>query len=49
MAKKACAKDGKLIRNTTLKLRLHPTTEQAALLDKTFGCCRYLWNEMLAD
>jgi putative transposase len=36
-------------RNTTIKVRLHPTPEQAALLDKTFGCCRYLWNQMLSD
>jgi putative transposase len=49
MANKARAEDGKIIRNTTIKLRLHPTTAQAVLLDKTFGCCRYLWNEMLAD
>ena len=35
--------------NTAIKVRLYPTAEQAALLDKTFGCCRYLWNQMLAD
>ena len=34
---------------TTIKLRLHPSAEQAALMEKTFGCCRYLWNRMLAD
>ena len=34
---------------TVLKLRLHPTPEQAALMEKTFGCCRYLWNRMLSD
>ena len=34
---------------TTLKVRLYPTPEQAELLEKTFGCCRYLWNQMLAD
>ena len=34
---------------TTIKLRLYPTAEQAALLNKTFGCCRYVWNRMLAD
>lgn len=32
-----------------LKLRLYPTSEQAELFEKTFGCCRYLWNQMLAD
>ncbi|MBR2896161.1 MAG: transposase [Oscillospiraceae bacterium] len=35
--------------NTTIKVRIHPTQEQARLLDKSFGCCRYLWNRMLAD
>ncbi len=34
---------------TTIKLRLHPTPEQAEQMEKTFGCCRYLWNRMLAD
>ncbi len=34
---------------TVLKLRLSPTQAQAALMEKTFGCCRYLWNQMLAD
>ena len=36
-------------RFTTLKVRLYPTAEQAALFEKTFGCCRYIWNRMLAD
>jgi len=34
---------------TTLKVRLHPTPEQEALFEKTFGCCRWIWNHMLAD
>lgn len=42
-------KNGKWIRNTTIKVRLDPTPAQAALFDKTFGCCRYLWNQMLSD
>ncbi len=42
-------KEEKIIRNTTIKVRLYPTPEQAALFEKTFGCCRYLWNQMLAD
>ena len=42
--------DGKtLTRYTTIKVRLYPTKEQAALFNKTFGCCRYIWNQMLAD
>ena len=36
-------------RYTTIKLRLHPTPEQTQLIEKTFGCCRYLWNKMLSD
>ena len=34
---------------TVVKARLHPTAEQARQMEKTFGCCRYLWNQMLAD
>lgn len=34
---------------TVIKVRLHPTAEQAVLMEKTFGCCRYLWNRMLSD
>lgn len=42
--------DGKTVgRYTTIKLRLHPTEAQVALIEKTFGCCRYLWNKMLED
>ncbi len=41
--------DGAALRYVTLKVRLYPTAEQAALFEKTFGCCRYIWNRMLAD
>ena len=41
--------DRRLIRNTTIKVRLYPTPAQAELFEKTFGCCRWLWNQMLAD
>ena len=34
---------------TTIKVRLYPTPEQEELFEKTFGCCRYIWNQMLAD
>lgn len=34
---------------TTLKVRLYPSPEQAELFEKTFGCCRYIWNQMLSD
>ncbi len=43
------AGNGKKLEYTTIKVRLEPTAEQAALFEKTFGCCRYLWNRMLAD
>lgn len=33
----------------TIKVRLYPTPAQEALFRNTFGCCRYLWNQMLAD
>jgi len=36
-------------RFTTIKVRLNPTAEQAGLFEKTFGCCRYIWNRMLTD
>ena len=36
-------------RFTTLKVRLYPTAEQEDLFARTFGCCRYIWNRMLAD
>lgn len=35
--------------NTMYRYRLYPSAEQAALIDKTFDCCRYLWNQMLSD
>ncbi|MBD5133229.1 MAG: helix-turn-helix domain-containing protein, partial [Clostridiales bacterium] len=35
--------------HTVIKFRLHPTEEQAELIEKTFGCCRWLWNQMLSD
>ena len=35
--------------NTTIKVRLHPTEKQAELFDKTFDCCRFLWNRMLSE
>lgn len=35
--------------NKAIKYRLYPTKEQAALFNNTFGCCRKVWNLMLAD
>ena len=31
------------------KFRIYPTPDQQLLLAKTFGCCRYLWNTVLAE
>ena len=41
--------NGRVVQYTTLKVRLYPTPKQAELFEKTFGCCRYIWNRMLAD
>jgi len=35
--------------NRAYKYRLYPTAEQQILFAKTFGCCRFLYNHMLAD
>jgi putative transposase len=34
---------------TAFKCRAYPTPEQAALLNRTFGCIRVVWNRTLAD
>ena len=33
----------------TYKFRLYPNLEQRILFEKTFGCSRFIWNQMLAD
>ena len=38
-----------MTRYPIIKVRLYPTEGQAAQIIKTFGCCRYLWNQMLSD
>lgn len=35
--------------NKALKLRIYPTKEQKILIDKTFGCCRKVYNEHLQE
>lgn len=35
--------------NKAIKYRLYPTTEQAIMCTKTFGCCRKVYNLMLSD
>ncbi|MBD3186406.1 helix-turn-helix domain-containing protein, partial [Candidatus Bathyarchaeota archaeon] len=31
------------------KFRIYPNVAQEEMLNKTFGCCRFLWNQMLAE
>lgn len=35
--------------NKAYKYRLYPSNEQAALINKTFGCVRFVYNQMLAN
>ena len=35
--------------NKAIKYRLYPTKEQCVMFTKTFGCCRKIYNLMLAD
>lgn len=35
--------------NRAIKYRVYPTKEQRVLITKTFGCCRKIYNLMLAD
>ena len=49
MARRAKTINGYVTQYTTLKVRLYPTPVQAELFEKTFGCCRYIWNQMLSD
>ena len=35
--------------NIAYRFRIYPTEEQKILLVKTFGCCRFLYNQMLND
>ena len=35
--------------NKAYKYRLYPNKEQAVLINKTFGCVRFIYNQMLAD
>ena len=37
------------VMNKAFKYRLYPTTEQAVMFAKTFGCCRKVYNLMLSD
>ena len=35
--------------NKAIKYRVYPTTEQSIMFEKTFGCCRKVYNLMLSD
>lgn len=35
--------------NKAFKFRIYPNEEQVALINKTFGCCRFIYNKMLSD
>lgn len=35
--------------NKAYKLRIYPNKEQEVLFQKTFGCCRFIYNQMLND
>ncbi|MBD3211490.1 MAG: helix-turn-helix domain-containing protein, partial [Candidatus Lokiarchaeota archaeon] len=35
--------------NTAVKVRIYPTPLEQEILNKTFGWCRLLWNQMLAE
>ena len=37
------------IRHKSYKFRLYPTEKQMMMFEKTFGCSRFIWNQMLAD
>ncbi|MFR4495376.1 MAG: helix-turn-helix domain-containing protein [Anaerostipes hadrus] len=33
--------------NIAYRFRIYPTEEQKILLGKTFGCCRFLYNQII--
>lgn len=35
--------------NKAIKIRIYPNVLEREFLNKTFGCCRLLWNQMLAE
>lgn len=38
-----------LMANKAYKFRLYPNEEQKILFAKTFGCVRFIYNQMLSD
>ena len=35
--------------NKAFKYRIYPSDSQKVLIEKTFGCCRFIYNKMLSD
>ena len=38
-----------MIKQKSYKFRPLPNLEQRIFFEKTFGCSRFIWNQMLAD
>lgn len=38
-----------IVKQKAYKFRLYPNLEQRIFFEKTFGCSRFIWNQMLAD
>ena len=38
-----------MLSNKSYKFRIYPNKEQSNLIQKTFSCVRFLYNQMLAD
>lgn len=43
-----CFKGVRMRRNMALKIRIYPNKNQMILLNKNFGCTRYMYNELLS-
>ncbi|WP_246599778.1 transposase [Clostridium lacusfryxellense] len=46
---KLLAEEGKQLVNYGLVLRIYPSEEQETLINKTFGCSRFIYNKYLSD
>ena len=42
-------KGSDILANKAYKFRIYPNEEQKVLFAKTFGCVRFIYNQMLAD
>jgi len=38
-----------MVTRKAYKYRIYPTKDQVIFFAKTFGCCRFIWNKMLAE